>query len=281
MTLRIAALVTVLAACSTGTGSGPAGVTPRSARGHGRAMAPVHIAPAPPVSYAFYRLDSINTRLPNGTETPQVIGRTLLVTVSITPPAQGTTGDPHIAIHLDSVAVDPDAPEIARAPFVGMAGTTWNGSVSATGVISDLTPDRPSAGAEAATPDLERWLPILPAAGVRAGDAWTDTLASSYPFSNMGLQVAETLIAGWNAVAGSTAATLDLQSSGTLTRSGSSSVVTLLGNGTRSAHYTLDTNGVLMGADGADSMLMKLSVKAVGQSVVVGQVGHFLVTRRP
>ncbi|MGH7533878.1 MAG: hypothetical protein ACREL4_11365 [Gemmatimonadales bacterium] len=279
MNPRVATLVLVLAACSTGGGS--AGVTPLPGRGHGRSMVPVRIGPAPPVSYAFYRLDSVTTRLPNGTETPQVIGRTLFITVSITPPPPGTMSDPHLAIHLDSVAVDPDAPEIARAPFVGMAGTTWNGTVSATGVISDLTPDRRSAGAEAVTPDLERWLPILPAAGVQVGDMWTDTLVSSYPFSNMGLQVAETLIAGWNATADSTAEALDLQSSGTLTRSGSSSVVTLLGNGIRSARYTLDTNGILMAADGADSMLMKLSVKAVGQSVVVGQVGHFSVTRRP
>ncbi|MGH7591617.1 MAG: hypothetical protein ACREL2_09265 [Gemmatimonadales bacterium] len=280
MNPRFAALMVVLTACSTG--GGPAGVTPLSAgRGHGRSMAPVRIEPAPPVSYVFYRLDSITTRLPDGTETPQVIGRTLLITVSITPPPPGTTGDPHIAIHLDSVAVDPDAPEIARAPFVGMAGTTWNGTVSAAGTISDLTPDHRSAGAEAATPDLERWLPILPAAGVEVGDTWTDTLTSSYPFSNLDLQVAETLIAGWTATAGSAAATLDLESAGTLTRSGSSSVVTLLGSGTRSARYTLDTTGILMAADGADSMLMKLSVNAVGQSVVVGQVGHFSVTRRP
>lgn len=244
-------------------------------------MAPVHIQAAPPVSYAFYRLDSITTRLPNGTETPQVIGRTLLITVSITPPPPGTAIDPHIAIHLDSVVVDADAPEIARAPFVGMTGTTWNGTVSAAGVIADLTPDRRSSGAEAVTPDLERWLPIFPAIGVRAGDAWTDTLVSSYPFSNMGLQVAETLIAGWNASAGSAAQTVDLASSGTLTRNGNSGIVTLIGNGVRSARYTLDENGALVAAGGADSMLMKLSVKAVGQSVIVGQIGHFTVTRRP
>lgn len=244
-------------------------------------MAPVHIQATPPVSYAFYRLDSVTTRLPNGTETPQVIGRTLLITVSITPPPPGTATDPHITIHLDSVIVDPDAPEVARAPFVGMAGTTWNGTVSATGVISDLTPDRRSAGSEAVTPDLERWMPILPAAGVRAGDTWTDTLVSSYPFSNLSLQVAETLIAGWNASDGSASQTVDLVSSGTLTRSGTSGMVTLLGSGTRSAHYTLNDSGALVAAGGADSMLMKLSVKAVGQSVVVGQVGHFTVTRRP
>lgn len=281
MRIRVTAAAALLAACSAGAGGGP-GVTPRAGH-HGRAplTAPVRIRPVPPIRYAFHRLDTVTTQLPNGTETPQVIGRTLLLTVSITPPPPGTTGDAHLAIHLDSVVVDTGTPEMARAPFEGMAGTTWNGSVSAFGLISDLAPDRPSAGAEAVTPDLERWLPILPPAGVQAGDAWTDTLASAYPFSNLNLQVAETLIAGWHAEAGADPGTLDLSASGALARSGSSSVVTLLGSGTRAAQYTLDADGALVAAGGADSVLMKISVKAVGQSVTVRQLGHFSVTRRP
>ena len=280
MTIRVAAAAAFLAACSTSAGSVP-GVAPRASHGRAHLMAPVSIRPVPPVRYAFHRLDTITTRLPNGMESPQVIGRTLLLTVSITPPPPGTVGEAHLAIHLDSVAIDSGTPEMARAPFEGMVGTTWNGSVSSSGVISDLSPDHSSAGVEVVTPDLERWLPILPSAGVRAGDAWTDTLISAYPFSNLSLQVAETLIAGWHATDGIEPGTVDLVSSGPLTRSGSSSVVTLLGNGARTAQYTLGADGALVAAGGADSVLMKISVKAVGQSVTVRQLGHFSVTRRP
>jgi hypothetical protein len=278
--IRVAAATAFLAACSTSAGGGP-GVAPRAGHNGAHPLAPVSIHPAPPARYAFHRLDTVTTQLPNGTETPQVIGRTLLLTVAITPPPPGTVGDAHLAIHLDSVTVDSGTPEMARAPFEGMAGTTWNGTVSSTGVISDLTPDRRSAGAEAVTPDLERWLPILPPAGVRAGDGWTDTVISAYPFSNLNLQVAETLIAGWHATDGIEPGTVDLASSGTLTRSGNSSVVTLLGSGTRTAQYTLDADGGLTAAGGADSVLMRISVKAVGQSVTVRQLGHFSVSRRP
>ena len=270
----------LLAACSSNAVGGT-DVAPRTGHGRARPMAPVVIRPAPPARYAFYRLDSVITRLPNGTEAPQVVGRTLLVTVSITPPPAGTAGDARITITLDSVAVDSGAPEMARAPFVGVAGTTWSGTVSATGSISGLAPDRPSTGAEAVTPDLQHWLPVLPAAGARAGDAWTDTVASTYPFSNLNLHVADTLIAAWTAEAGTAPRTLELHVVGTITRSGSSNIVTLMGGGTRTAQYTLDADGALQAARGVDSVLMKISVLAVGQSVTVRQMGRYTVTRRP
>ncbi|HEV2290912.1 MAG TPA: hypothetical protein VGR60_03665, partial [Gemmatimonadales bacterium] len=277
MRARLVAGLALLAACSSNTGGGT-DVAPRTGHGRARPMAPVLIRPAPPARYSVYRLDTITTRLPNGTETPQVVGRTLLVTVSITPPPAGTTGDARIAITLDSVTVDSGAPEMARAPFVGVAGTTWSGSVSATGLISGLVPDRPSTGAEAVTPDLQRWLPVVPPTGARAGDAWTDTVASTYPFSNLNLRVADTLIAAWTAQAGTAPGTLDLRATGTITRTGTSNIVTLMGGGTRTAQYTLGADGTLEASSGVDSVVMKISVLAVGQSVSVRQMGRFTVT---
>ncbi|HEU5358502.1 MAG TPA: hypothetical protein VFU45_05260 [Gemmatimonadales bacterium] len=270
----------LLAACSSNAGAGT-DVAPRDGHGRARPMAPVTIRPAPPARYAFYRQDSVTTRLPNGAESPQVVGRTLLLTVSITPPAAGTTGDARISIALDSIAIDPGTPEMARAPFVGVAGTTWSGTVDGTGRISGLAPDRPSTGAEAVTPDLQRWLPVLPAAGARPGDAWTDTVASVYPFSNLNLQVADTLIAAWTAKAGVAPRTLEIRDSGTIARKGTSNIVTLMGGGTRTAQYTLGADGTLEAASGVDSVVMKISVLAVGQSVTVRQLGRYTVTRRP
>ncbi|HSC58776.1 MAG TPA: hypothetical protein VLC11_04385 [Gemmatimonadales bacterium] len=270
----------LLAACSSNTGAGT-DVAPRTGHGRARPMAPVMIRPAPPARYTVYRLDTITTRLPNGTETPQVVGRTLLVTVSITPPPAGTTGDARIAITLDSVTVDSGAPEMARAPFVGVAGTTWSGTVDSTGRISGLVPDRPSTGAEAVTPDFLRWLPVLPATGARPGDAWSDTVASTYPFSNLNLQVSDTLIAGWSAGAGVAPRTLEIRDSGTISRKGTSNIVTLMGGGTRTAQYTLGADGTLEASSGVDSVVMKISVLAVGQSVTVRQMGRFTVARRP
>lgn len=221
------------------------------------------------------------TQLPNGNEVPQVAGRTILLTVSIAPPPAGTAGSDRISFHADSVVIDSGTSPMAQAPFEGVAGTTWSGEVSATGLITGLTPDRRSAGADVVTLDLSRWLPVIPAAGVKGGDMWTDTLTSSFPFSNLSLQVAETLIAEWQGHTGTVPGTVEVTSTGALTRSGSSNVVTLLGGGTRSANYVLGPDGGLLSAEGSDSVQMKVSVLAVGQSVTARQLGRFSVTRRP
>ena len=274
------AALAVLAACGGGgTGNGaPGGVTP-ARRSHGAPLPPVTYRAGPPERYIYYRRDSVVTHLPNGSDVPQVFGRSLLLTLTILPQTPGTAGALHVSIHADSVAFDADASPMMQSPLGDLAGTTWTGTLGPNGAITGLTPDRRSQGADLVAVDLPRILPTLPAGGARAGDQWTDTVANQFPIQS--LQVAETLQTTSTASEGAEAGQLQVTTVGSVVRSGANGSFTLSGGGTRSASYTLGADGRLLAASGADTLTMSISVKAVGQSVKLEQWGRYTVQPRP
>lgn len=231
---------------------------------------------AAPARYSFIRRDSIVTLLPNGTEVPQVVPWTLVFTLTLAPPPPGTTGPLQVAIHADSLIVAADAPAMAQSSLTGVAGTTWTGSLAPDGVITGLVADRRSSGTDVVGLYLPRILPPLPPTGARPGQEWNDTIASVFPIQN--LQVAETLANVSTAAAGASDDQLDVTANGTVTRSGTNGIFVLSGAGTRTARYTLSSDGTLLGATGSDSISMLISVKSVGQSVRMRQWGWFTVT---
>jgi hypothetical protein len=272
----LVAATVALAAC--GGNAAPGGAAPKHHR-TGTAATPLVYAPAPPTRYVYYRRDSIVTLLPNGAEVPQVLGRTLMLTVSITPPAPGTPGANRLTISIDSVAVDSDAPAMARPAFQGIAGTTWTADLAPNGRLTGFSADRHSAGADQAAEDLLRLLPTLPAGGAVQGTAWTDTVTADFPIQS--LQVSESLFTKSSAMPGLIDGQLDMRSDAVVTRSGSNGQLVLSGGGIRSSVATFGADGRLVSETGSDSIAMKVSVKAVGQAVSLRQLGRFTVTARP
>ena len=273
------AALAMLAACSGGAGnSAPGGVTPAH-RSHGAPLPPVTYRAGPPERYTYYRRDSVVTHLPNGSDVPQVFGRSLFLTLTILPQTPGTAGALHVSIHADSVAFDADASPMMQTPLSDLAGTAWTGTLGPNGAITGLTPDRHSQGADLVGADLPRILPTLPPGGARVGDQWTDTVENQFPIQS--LQVAETLKTTSTASEGVDAGQLQVTSAGSVVRSGSNGSLALSGGGTRSASYTLGADGRLLSASGADTLTMSISVKAVGQSVKVELWGRYTVLPHP
>lgn len=281
MTSRGAVLaLTALAACGGGSagGAAPGSVSPAH-RSHGAGFPPVMYRAGAPERYAYYRRDSVVTHLPNGSDVPQVLGRSLLLTLTILPATPGTAGGLHVSIRADSLTFDADASPMMQNPFSDVAGTTWTGTIGPNGALTGLTADRHSQGADLLGIDLPRILPTLPPTGAKPGDQWSDTVANQFPIQN--LQVAETLTTTSAASEGTDENQIQIATTGVLTRAGANGSLTLSGSGVRGAAYTLDADGRLLAASGADTVTMDISIKAVGQSVKVQQWGRYTVTPRP
>ncbi|MFI5235435.1 MAG: hypothetical protein ACHQXA_06980 [Gemmatimonadales bacterium] len=241
---------------------------------------PVSYHPLTPARYLFYRRDSVIMILPNGSEVSQVVGRTFLFTLSVTPAVPGTSGPARINVVVDSVSLDPDAPATTRSLYDGLVGTRWTGNLAPTGQVSGFAADRHSSGADLAAVDLARLLPTLPSGGAKSGASWSDTVDAQFPIQN--LQVTERFTANASASpAPADTVGLQIETSGILARSGENSQLALGGGGTRSVAFTIGADGRLLSEAGADSVVMKVTVKAVGQSVTLRQLGRFTVTLKP
>ena len=133
-----------------------------------------------PVSGARYRLehrDSLVFQYQGGASQTQTSDRVALVHLTIAPaPARGSY---RVAVTLDSLEATESGVTVPFDTVLAALGTTWSGTLSGVGSLSELKPDRPGTLTAELAGYLRYLFPALPEGGVREGMQWTDS--TSYP----------------------------------------------------------------------------------------------------
>lgn len=237
-----------------------------------------------PVSGTQYRLehrDSLVFQYQGGASQTQVREREALVHLTIAEaPARRSY---RVTVTLDSLEALESGSPVPPDSVAAALGTTWSGTLSAEGTLSELKPDRSGTLTAELAGNLRYLFPSLPEGGVREGMQWTDS--TSYPLVSDAFTGNEQAVTVYRAsdkvdVAGHEA--IPLETSSKYSRSGKRAQgdqeLEMTASGTRSGVHRLSLDGVLVSAQGTDSGEMTISVPAVGQTVPVTRSSTYAVT---
>ncbi len=282
----------LLAACggSSSTTGGP-GTVPTPKSGPDAPAGPSPTVPGrgqavtyEPVRSAAYRLerhDSLTLQYPGGATQEQVRDRVAFLHVGVAEP--GTEGVYQVTIVLDSLRALENGEPASPDSIAAARGTRWTGSLTSSGGLSQLTPDRKGTLLDELTGRLRLLFPALPAGGVREGMEWSDT--TEYTLTADAFPGSERAITTYRAAGGSSAGgekTIVLTSTGSYERSGkraqADQELEMQATGTRRGVHQLGRNGVLVSAQGNDVGDMTITVPSVGQTVPVKQAGSYSIT---
>lgn len=236
-----------------------------------------------PVSGTRYRLehrDSLVFQYQGGASQTQVREREALVHLTIAEaPARGSY---RVTVTLDSLEALESGIPVPPDSVTAALGTTWSGSLSAEGTLSELKPDRTGTLTDELAGHLRYLFPSLPEGGVREGMQWTDS--TTYPLVSDAFTGSEQAVTVYRAsdrveVAGHDA--IPLETSSKYSRSGKRAQgdqeLEMSASGTRSGVHRLALDGVLVSAQGTDVGEMTISVPAVGQTVPVTRSSTYSV----
>jgi hypothetical protein len=236
-----------------------------------------------PVSGARYRLehrDSLVFQYQGGGSQTQTRERVALVHLTIAPaPARGSY---RVAVTLDSLEASESGTPVPFDTVLAALGTTWNGTLSGVGTLSELKPDRAGTLTAELAGYFRYLFPALPEGGVREGMQWTDS--TSYPLVSDAFTGDEQAVTVYRAstkeeVSGREA--IPLETSSKYSRSGKriqgDQELEMTASGNRSGVHRLSMDGVLVSAQGTDTGEMTISVPAVGQTVPVTRSSTYAV----
>ena len=237
-----------------------------------------------PVSGARYRLehrDSLVFQYQGGASQVQTRDRVALVHLTIAEaPARGAY---RVTVTLDSLQALESGTPVPPDSVAAAQGTTWSGTLSGVGTLSELKPDRSGTLTAELAGQLRYLFPALPQGGVREGMQWTDS--ASYPLVSdafTGSEEAVTVYRASNKEEVSGQEAIPLETSSKYSRSGKriqgDQELELTATGTRSGVHRLSVDGVLVSAQGTDTGEMTISVPAVGQTVPVTRSSTYAVS---
>jgi len=268
-------------ACSSGSG-GPA--TPKPSIDPVRPPAATlvfHLAVEPMARFVLVRTDSTTVVMPNGGEQGQVFSRTLFLTMSARPGSAGQV----ITFLIDSVQTD----EIGLLPMASvdsLRGVRWSGLLSPQGRLGPLTADRSTLLGTQLGGQLRQLLPFLPAAGVRTGDAWSDSTSDTVQVNAFGGRDSGTVryrAVARDVVSEPVSLLVTAERNATVTGSAAQGGQTLTLSGTDSAAivYTLSAPGRLQAVEGSDLSLLTITIPSMGQTLPATQRARYTLTRLP
>lgn len=282
MTQRAAFLAAILGvACSSGSG-GPAAPKPNIDPVRPPAATTIfRLALEPAAHFVLARTDSTTVVMPNGGEQGQVFSRTLFLTMTARPGSAGQA----IEFVIDSVQTD----EIGLLPMASvdsLRGTRWSGVLSPSGRLGQLTASRATLLGIQLGGQLRQLIPFLPAAGVRAGDAWSDSTSDTVQVNAFGGR--DSGVVHYTAGAhdappapASLVVTADRRSTVTGSAAQGGGTLALAGTDSATTVYTLVAPGRLMAVEGSDLSLLTITVPAMGQTLPATQRARFTLTRLP
>jgi hypothetical protein len=285
---RLALLVGSLVAtgCSTGASPSPepgpkpaprptAGTEPGPAPSPSRGSAILY-RPTAASTYALERRDSLTLELPGGGTQVQEFARTAYLTIAVAE----ASGGYRATIRLDSLRQEPGGAAAADS-LLRAQGTTWTGSLTPQGRLGELHADRASSVADQVGSSLGALFPVLPAGGLQDATAWSDTAertirtdafdAKERAVTNYRVAKQEGRVYVIDAVAG-------FQRTGTGGQA--TQPMEMTSQGTRKTLYRFGSDGLVVGAEGADSAEMTITVPAVGQTVPVHQRASWKISKR-
>ncbi len=279
----------LLAGCGGPTaGNAP---TPAPVRTPGDSAAPAPTTPGhgPAVTYktvrnAGYRLerhDSLSLQYPGGATQEQARDRIAFLRVTLT--ESPTPGAFQVAIVLDSLQVLENGQPGSPDSIAAARGTRWTATLSTTGGLSALTPDRTGTLPDELTGRLRLLFPALPAGGVREGMEWTDT--TEYRLTADAFPGSERAVTTYHATEGDAPGArkgITLRSDGSYDRQGTRNQgdqeLQMQATGTRQGTDVLGLDGILVSARGTEAGDMTITVPTVGQTVPVKQSGSYAIT---
>lgn len=286
-----AAAAALLAGCGASSSSGtapspapapkpgapaPAGPTP-TAPGRGSAIT---YRPVRSAAYRLERHDSLTLQYPGGATQEQVRDRVAFLHLGVA--ESGTPGVYQVTVVLDSLQALENGVPAAPDSIAAARGTRWTASLTESGGLSALTPDRKGTLPDELTGRLLLLFPALPTGGVREGMEWTDT--TEYRLTADAFPGSERVVTTYRATEGSAPGgkAIALQSTGAYTRTGTrlqaDQELQMQATGTRRGAHQFGRDGVLISAQGNDVGDMTITVPTVGQTVPVKQTGSYAIT---
>jgi len=235
-----------------------------------------------PVRDAAYRLerhDSLDLQYPGGATQEQVRDRVAFLHVSVV--ESPTPGQFQVSVVLDSLQALENGQPAAPDSLFAARGTRWTATLSTTGGLSALTPDRSGTFADELTGRLRLLFPALPAGGVREGMEWTDT--TEYKLTADAFPGTERAVTTYRAAAAERTGSkvLTLESAGQYDRTGTrqqgEQELQMAAKGSRHGTHLFGMDGVLVDARGNDAGDMTITVPSLGQTVPVKQSGSYSV----
>jgi hypothetical protein len=289
--IALLAAALLAAGCSSGTATsgGPGGPAPEPIDPD--APPPVEEGRGPaityrPVSGAGFRLehhDSLVLQYQGGQSQTQARDRVALVQVTIAEaPAKGSY---RVTVTLDSLEAMESGTPVPPDSVAAAIGTTWNGTLSSVGTLSELKADRSGTLTDELAGHLRLLFPALPQEGVREGMQWTDS--TQYPLVSDAFTGTESSVTVYRAAEktdtdGGDA--IPLQTSSKYSRSGkrvqNDQELEMTATGTRTGVHLLSVDGVLVSAQGSDTGEMTISVPALGQTVPITRSSTYAITPR-
>ena len=268
---RLPVLLVVAACASTPTASSPAGGRPSpaptttSTTPEKRDNATLYGA-LPLAHYLLQSRDSLAMEMPDGSF-GNLNEKAAYLTISLTPSAAGLA----MSVVLDSMRLS--HPDYLLQPLVDSAvGTRWEGTMAPNGRLESLVPDHLSVLGEQVRTSLHRLLPVLPEAGAKPGDQWSDSASTKLTIVN-GLSVQEHRTTAYRAEKQENlrgVRVLVLQSATTYRVEGTGTSygqeLNITGNGAATGTHRIGADGRLFEASVSDSVGMSITVPAVGQT---------------
>jgi hypothetical protein len=282
----LAALFLGACASSTASEGNPGGPAPKPIDPD--APPPVEEGEGPAVTYrpvkgAAYRLERRDSLVFQYEGASQVQTRDRVAQVHLTIADAPAPGSYRVTVTLDSLQALESGSPVPADSVTAALGTTWSGTLSAVGTLSELKADRSGTLTDELAGHLRLLFPALPQGGVRQGMQWTDS--ASYPLVSDAFTGSEEAVTVYRAsdkqeVGGHEA--IPLETSSKYSRSGkriqAEQELEMTATGTRSGVHRLSVDGVLVSAEGTDTGEMTISVPAVGQTVPVTRSSTYAVT---
>jgi hypothetical protein len=286
--IQLLATSLLLAACSSAT-SGGGGPTPSPEPGDKEPEAPstghgssVNYRPIRNAGFRLERHDSLSLQYPGGASQEQVRNRIALVHLTVA--ESPTAGTYRLSIALDSLQAWENGVPVPPDSIAAARGTVWSATLTESGSLSPLQPNRQSALGDELGGHLRLIFPALSPGGTREGMEWTDStqyqvVADAFP----GVEKSVTTYrATETESSGDGRKGITIESTGSYSRSGSrhqaDQELQMTASGSRRGIHHLGMDGVLQSAQGSDAGEMTISVPALGQTVPVKQSGSYTIT---
>jgi hypothetical protein len=245
--------------------------TPEVARG-----TPILYRPTAASHYALERRDSLTLELPGGATQVQQFTRTAYLTVAI----EDAPGKYHTTIRLDSLRQEVGG-TVAADSVLRAEGTSWTGSLTPQGQLGALRADRSSGVGDQVEVSFLALFPVLPAKGLEGAAGWTDTTERAIRAD--AFDAKERAVTSYQ-VGKHDGAVYTIDAATAFQRAGTGGQATqameMASSGTRRAVYRFSRDAGLLGAEGADSAEMTITIPAVGQSVPVHQRATWKAVKR-
>ncbi len=219
--------------------------------------------------YAMSRRDSIVATMPTGESQVTVLGRTAFLTLTWIAADSGT----RLTATVDSVLADSAVPT-PRALLDSARASRWTTLRLPNGRLTPLTGGARSLVSDQVRDQLGLLFPLLPAAGVRAGDTWSDTATA--PGRVSFFEATEQGYSSYTAEVGTVGGTLavtavrERSAAGEGTQFGQP--ITVSATGTDTLHYTLGTNAAVLLVTGWRETSVTVQLPSIGQTVPAQEI---------